>query len=181
LRTAGHHLGALQRAPSSRRCAALRCAALPHARTPRRRAAPALLTALMATPADAGDAGNGDEATSPREGEQAGMCMRSPKEMASLFRALLSRSDDVFGVFGPDGRVLYISPAVERLLGYKPEELIGARERAAQRARAHAHESASRVSCTGFCASHRARADARTWARTALRRAHPAADGVRAP
>jgi PAS domain-containing protein len=135
----------------------------------------------MAPPGDAGDAGNGDEATSPREGEQAGMCMRSPKEMASLFRALLSRSDDVFGVFGPDGRVLYISPAVERLLGYKPEELIGARERAAQRARAHARESASRGACS-LCASHRARADAHAPRRAiSLRRAHLAADGVCAP
>ncbi len=69
---------------------------------------------------DAGEAG-GDEATSPRVGLEAG----DPKQVARVFRSLLARSDDVFGVFAGDGRVLYISPSVHRLLGFQPEELIG--------------------------------------------------------
>ena len=46
--------------------------------------------------------------------------------MVKLFRALLSRSDEVYGAFAPDGTTLYISPSVKRLLGYSPEELVGA-------------------------------------------------------
>jgi PAS domain S-box-containing protein len=42
-----------------------------------------------------------------------------------LFRALIEHAADIVAVLGPDGSISYISPAVERLLGHRPEELIG--------------------------------------------------------
>jgi PAS domain S-box-containing protein len=42
-----------------------------------------------------------------------------------FFRALVENAGDVANVIGPDGVVRYVTPAVERLLGYAPEELVG--------------------------------------------------------
>ncbi|MGH9300060.1 MAG: PAS domain S-box protein, partial [Acidimicrobiales bacterium] len=41
------------------------------------------------------------------------------------FRALVQHSSDVAVIIGPDGVVTYVSPAVESVSGYKPEDLIG--------------------------------------------------------
>lgn len=41
------------------------------------------------------------------------------------FRLLAENSDDVIWTMGGDGRLIYINPAVERLLGYLPSELVG--------------------------------------------------------
>ena len=41
------------------------------------------------------------------------------------FRALIQNSSDVVAVVGADGVINYISPAVERVLGYRPEDGIG--------------------------------------------------------
>jgi diguanylate cyclase (GGDEF)-like protein/PAS domain S-box-containing protein len=41
------------------------------------------------------------------------------------FRLLAESAGDLVERFAPDGRRLYISPAMERLLGHKPHELIG--------------------------------------------------------
>jgi len=41
------------------------------------------------------------------------------------FRALIENSLDIITIFSPDGTILYESPSIERILGYKPEELIG--------------------------------------------------------
>jgi PAS domain S-box-containing protein len=41
------------------------------------------------------------------------------------FRALIDHAQDVVGVLAPDGTILYESPAVERVLGFRPEELEG--------------------------------------------------------
>ncbi|MFL5574477.1 MAG: PAS domain S-box protein [Gemmatimonadaceae bacterium] len=41
------------------------------------------------------------------------------------FRALIERSSDAVLLYTPDGTIVYASPAVERILGYTPEELIG--------------------------------------------------------
>ena len=41
------------------------------------------------------------------------------------FRALVQNSSDVFLILGPDGTVVYQSPAVERVLGYPPDERVG--------------------------------------------------------
>src|SRR5205807_1941884 len=40
------------------------------------------------------------------------------------WRGLLQNSSDVITVLGNDGKVLYTSPSVTRLLGYEPEELL---------------------------------------------------------
>ena len=64
----------------------------------------------------------GAEATAPPVAPDA-----TPEAKARLLRALLSGTDDVYGVFEQNGAALYISPAVERLLGWRPEEIIGAR------------------------------------------------------
>ena len=48
--------------------------------------------------------------------------LRSREE---LFRSLIEHLSDVIGILGPDGTLLYASPSVERLLGWKPEELVG--------------------------------------------------------
>jgi diguanylate cyclase (GGDEF)-like protein/PAS domain S-box-containing protein len=42
-----------------------------------------------------------------------------------LFRALVERSSDVVVIVEPDGAARFISPSVERLVGYKPDELLG--------------------------------------------------------
>lgn len=43
----------------------------------------------------------------------------------SLFQALIENSQDLTTVVSADGRILYDSPAVERMLGYKQGELVG--------------------------------------------------------
>ncbi|MDP9096000.1 MAG: diguanylate cyclase [Pseudomonadota bacterium] len=43
----------------------------------------------------------------------------------TFFQSLAERVGDVICYVGPIGNVVYISPAVERLLGYKPEDLVG--------------------------------------------------------
>ena len=47
------------------------------------------------------------------------------KRAEDYFRALIENALDVISVMDPDGTVRYESPAVERVLGYRPEELIG--------------------------------------------------------
>ncbi|MBD2345851.1 putative bifunctional diguanylate cyclase/phosphodiesterase [Anabaena subtropica] len=46
-------------------------------------------------------------------------------ESEAKFRSLIQNSSDIIGIFEPDGTIRYESPSVERILGYKPEELIG--------------------------------------------------------
>lgn len=43
------------------------------------------------------------------------------------FRALIENARDVIAIFDRSGSAQYFSPSVERLMGYKPEELIGRR------------------------------------------------------
>lgn len=43
----------------------------------------------------------------------------------SVYRVLAEQASDVLAHFGPDGMVTYISPSVERMLGYKPEQVVG--------------------------------------------------------
>jgi diguanylate cyclase (GGDEF)-like protein/PAS domain S-box-containing protein len=45
----------------------------------------------------------------------------------SHYLALLSASSDVIAVIGEDGTVSYCSPAIETVLGYEPDYLVGAR------------------------------------------------------
>jgi len=41
------------------------------------------------------------------------------------FRALIENSLDIIMGIGPDGALRYVSPSVQRTLGYKPEEMVG--------------------------------------------------------
>ena len=41
------------------------------------------------------------------------------------FRSLVQNSSDVITILGPDGFIRYESPSLERILGYKPEQLVG--------------------------------------------------------
>ncbi len=41
------------------------------------------------------------------------------------YRSLIENALDVTAVFSPEGVLLYVSPSVERALGYRPEELLG--------------------------------------------------------
>jgi PAS domain S-box-containing protein len=57
--------------------------------------------------------------TVPREGEEA--VWRSEER----FRSLAQYASDIFMILDSEGLILYESPAVERILGYRPEERIG--------------------------------------------------------
>ena len=62
------------------------------------------------------------EAEARKERERA---ERSLEESEQRFRSLVMNSSDMITVFAPDGTRLYASPSIERVLGYKPEEMIG--------------------------------------------------------
>jgi diguanylate cyclase (GGDEF)-like protein/PAS domain S-box-containing protein len=47
------------------------------------------------------------------------------KESEERFRSLVQYSSDIITLLDADGTVRYVSPAVERVMGYKPEEQIG--------------------------------------------------------
>jgi diguanylate cyclase (GGDEF)-like protein/PAS domain S-box-containing protein len=47
------------------------------------------------------------------------------KESEERFRSLVQNSSDIITILGADGTVLYVSPAVERVTGYRPEEQVG--------------------------------------------------------
>jgi PAS domain S-box-containing protein len=46
------------------------------------------------------------------------------KESEQRFRALIQNSNDIFGIIGLEGVVKFISPSVERITGFTPEEMI---------------------------------------------------------
>ena len=46
-------------------------------------------------------------------------------ETEALFRRMIETINDVVYEVSNDGTVVYVSPAIERILGYKPEEIIG--------------------------------------------------------
>ena len=41
------------------------------------------------------------------------------------FRALIEHSSDIIQVVDSQGVIRYLSPSIQRILGYRPEELIG--------------------------------------------------------
>ncbi|MFB6177867.1 MAG: PAS domain S-box protein, partial [Halobaculum sp.] len=47
------------------------------------------------------------------------------RERTSPYRALVEESQDIATIIDEDGTMTYVSPAVKRVLGYDPEELIG--------------------------------------------------------
>ena len=48
------------------------------------------------------------------------------RKSEARFRSLVQNSTDVITVIGADATIKYLSPSVERVLGYQPEELLGA-------------------------------------------------------
>ncbi len=46
-------------------------------------------------------------------------------DRGSFFRMLIENALDLVTVLGADGRIIYAGPAVERLLGYRQEEIVG--------------------------------------------------------
>src|ERR671912_1449288 len=46
-------------------------------------------------------------------------------ESEQRFRSLVQNSSDIITILGADGTVLYVSPAVQRVTGYNPEEQVG--------------------------------------------------------
>ncbi len=56
------------------------------------------------------------------ERKQAEQALRNAEE---TFRTLLQESSDIVTILAPDGTMKYVSPAVERLVGYKVEALTG--------------------------------------------------------
>jgi PAS domain S-box-containing protein len=46
------------------------------------------------------------------------------REAEERFRALIEHGSDIIAVLAPDGSIRYLSPSVERLLGYRPDELV---------------------------------------------------------
>jgi PAS domain S-box-containing protein len=47
------------------------------------------------------------------------------RESENRFRNLIENLTDIISILAPDGTVIYESPSLEHILGYKPEELIG--------------------------------------------------------
>src|SRR5215207_6138046 len=47
------------------------------------------------------------------------------KESEERFRSLVQHTSDIITILEADGSIRYVSPAVERVVGYKPEEQIG--------------------------------------------------------
>lgn len=50
---------------------------------------------------------------------------RAVEEVQRRFAAMIASTNDVIAVIGSDGMILYESPSVERITGFRPEELVG--------------------------------------------------------
>src|SRR5215207_11172556 len=47
------------------------------------------------------------------------------RESEERYRSLVQNTSDIITILDADGTIIYISPAVERMTGYKPEERVG--------------------------------------------------------
>ncbi len=50
---------------------------------------------------------------------------RRVRQQEEYFRSLIENSSDAIAIMDADGTILYESPSVERILGYRPDELVG--------------------------------------------------------
>jgi PAS domain S-box-containing protein len=50
---------------------------------------------------------------------------RALQESELRFRSLVQNSSDIISVLSADGTILYESPSIDRILGYKPEHMVG--------------------------------------------------------
>ncbi len=50
---------------------------------------------------------------------------RSLRQSDERFRNVFEHSSDMIGIVNPDATIRFVSPSTERLLGYRPEELVG--------------------------------------------------------
>ncbi len=48
----------------------------------------------------------------------------SPQQIEERFRSLVQNSSDVIAIVSPDAKIQYVSPSVERVFGYPPEDLL---------------------------------------------------------
>ncbi|MFN8524977.1 MAG: EAL domain-containing protein [Chloroflexota bacterium] len=46
-------------------------------------------------------------------------------DVDARFHSLVHNSTDIVTVIGPDAMILYVSPSIERVLGYQPDQLVG--------------------------------------------------------
>jgi len=58
-------------------------------------------------------------------GERLRVAQRSLPESEVRFRSLVQNASDLVAVVGPDGTARYVSPAIQHVLGYRPEDVIG--------------------------------------------------------
>ena len=56
-------------------------------------------------------------------GNSRGANVFNPSE--KLFRALIENSSDAIALVSHEGLFTYVSPSVQKILGFKPEELLG--------------------------------------------------------
>jgi diguanylate cyclase (GGDEF)-like protein/PAS domain S-box-containing protein len=69
------------------------------------------------------DRNNPVDAAAPRDESRART--RGMSRAERWLRSVVQNSSDIIAIFEDDGTVRYVSPAVERILGYRPEELVG--------------------------------------------------------
>ena len=68
------------------------------------------------------------DVTQRRRAEEAEVLRRANEVLRASearFRALVQNSSDIISLFDAEGTVVYQSPSIERLLGYRPEDRIG--------------------------------------------------------
>jgi PAS domain S-box-containing protein len=78
-----------------------------------------VITNLLDDPAVKGIVVNGRDVTARLQTEEA---LRKSEE---LFRSLIEKSNDVISLVGRDGTTLYVSPSVQKVMGYDPSDRIG--------------------------------------------------------